>query len=276
MTNREEGLGEQDIEVEDTVLTLVAAMSNGDARRALGIIEAAAGDLSRQSEGPRQITKELIEAIVQRKTEFYDKSGEEHFNLISALHKSLRGSDPDAALYWLYRMLEGGEDPMYLARRMVRFASEDVGLADPRALTLALAARDAYHFLGSPEGELALAQAAIYLAVAPKSNAVYQAEKAVQRTIRESPSLPVPLWIRNAATSLMKRFGYGRGYRYPHDHADAVVDQEYLPDPLAGRRFYQPTDRGLEERIKMRLAEWEKIRADLRNQADSTKDSAAR
>ena len=167
LTNTERGLGELKIDASDDVLGLIAALSNGDARRSLNVVETAADDLSRQKSGKRVITPELVRAIVQRKTEFYDKSGEEHFNLISALHKSLRGSDPDAALYWLYRMLEGGEDPMYVARRMVRFAVEDIGLADPRALTIALAAKDAYHFLGTPEGELALAQAAVYMAVAP-------------------------------------------------------------------------------------------------------------
>jgi len=260
LTDTERGLGKLKVEAPDDVLGLIAALSNGDARRSLTVLDTAVDDLSRQKEGKRILTAALVRAIVQRKTEFYDKSGEEHFNLISALHKSLRGSDPDAALYWLYRMLEGGEDPMYLARRMVRFASEDIGLADPRALTLALAAKDAYHFLGSPEGELALAQAAVYMAVAPKSNAIYRAESAVKETIRENPSYPVPLWIRNAVTRLMKRFGYGRGYLYPHDHDDALVDQEYLPEPLVGKQFYHPTDRGLEERIRARLEEWKAIR----------------
>jgi len=194
----------------------------------------------------------------------YDKSGEEHYNLISALHKSLRGSDPDAALYWLYRMLEGGEDPLYIARRLVRFAAEDVGLADPRALSVTLAAKDAYHFLGTPEGELALAEAVIYLAIAPKSNAVYTAEHAVTDAIRNNPSLPVPLWIRNAVTRLMRNVGYGRGYVYPHDFDEALVDQEYMPEGLEGRRFYRPTDRGWEERIRERLTDIARVRAQTR------------
>jgi len=264
LSDRERGLGQQGIGADDEVLQLIAALSNGDARRSLTILDDAVADLVRRKSGERMITADLVREIVQRKTELYDKSGEEHFNLISALHKSMRGSDPDAALYWLYRMLEGGEDPLYLARRIVRFAAEDVGLADPRALTIALAAKDTYHFLGSPEGELALAEAVVYLAAAPKSNAIYMAEKAVRRTIHENPSLPVPLWIRNAVTRLMKRVGYGRGYMYPHDHEDALVDQEYLPHELAGARFYIPTDRGLEERIKARLEEWRTIKERLR------------
>jgi putative ATPase len=261
LNDAERGLGRQSLEADDEVLSLIAAMANGDARRALTIIESAAALLCREKEDSRRVTAELIREIIQRKTELYDKSGEEHFNLISALHKSLRGSDPDAALYWLYRMVEGGEDPLYLARRMVRFAVEDIGVADPRALDVALAAKDAYHFLGSPEGELALAQAAVYLAAAPKSNAIYEAEGAVKRAIRENPSLPVPLWIRNAVTGLMKRLGYGRGYLYPHDHTDALVDQEYLPERLSGLRFYKPSDRGLEERIRARLEEWRRIKS---------------
>ncbi|GAB4326251.1 MAG: replication-associated recombination protein A [Candidatus Zixiibacteriota bacterium] len=264
LTDSERGLGKLNIRADDAELGLIAVLSNGDARRSLSVLEAAADDVARQPEDERVITADLIRAIVQRKTEFYDKSGEEHFNLISALHKSLRGSDPDAALYWLYRMIEGGEDPMYLARRMVRFAVEDIGLADPRALTIALAAKDAYHFLGSPEGDLALAEAAVYLAVAPKSNAIYKAEKLTKQVIRENPSLPVPLWIRNAVTRLMQRAGYGRGYKYPHDHDDALVDQEYLPESLAGQRWYHPTNRGLEERIAARLAEWRAIKEDLK------------
>jgi len=258
LTDAERGLGSQGLTVDDGVLALMAALSNGDARRALSLLEAAAADLQRR--GEREITSELVREIVQRKTELYDKSGEEHYNLISALHKSLRGSDPDAALYWLYRMLEGGEDPLYLARRLVRFAAEDVGLADPRALTVALAAKDAYHFLGTPEGEIAIAEAVLYLAIAPKSNAVYRAELAVRETIRSHPSLPVPLWIRNAVTRLMRQVGYGRGYMYPHDFEEALVDQEYMPDGLEGERFYRPTDRGWEERIRQRLAEIARVR----------------
>ncbi len=271
LVDKERGLGKQGIDATDEVLKLIAVLSNGDARRALTIVETAAADLARQGSDSQAITADLIRDIVQRKTELYDKSGEEHFNQISALHKSLRGSDPDAALYWLYRMLEGGEDPLYLARRMVRFAVEDIGLADPRALEIALAAKDAYHFLGTPEGELALAQAAVYLAVSPKSNALYKAEGAVRSAIQDHPYLPVPLWIRNAVTRLMKKIGYGKGYMYPHDFQDAMVDQDYLPEELVGQHFYHPTDRGLEERVAARLAEWQKIKADLRKRSQ-TKD----
>lgn len=271
----ERGLGKLALEATDEVLALIAAMSNGDARRVLTVVESAASMLAHQADGKRTITPELVRDIIQRKTELYDKSGEDHFNLISALHKSLRGSDPDASLYWLYRMLEGGEDPLYLARRMVRFASEDIGLADPRALTIALAAKDAYHFLGSPEGELALAEAAVYLAAAPKSNAIYRAEGAVKHAIRENPSLPVPLWIRNAVTGLMRKFGYGRGYLYPHDHTDALVDQEYMPDRLAGLRFYSPGSSGLEEKIKARLEEWRQIKAGLRARGGKGQDDSS-
>jgi putative ATPase len=265
LTDTDRGVGAQSLRASEEVLALMAAMSNGDARRALTLLESAAANLAQKKDSAKEITADLIRDIIQRKTELYDKSGEDHFNLISALHKSLRGSDPDAALYWLYRMLEGGEDPLYLARRMVRFASEDIGLADPRALTIALAAKDAYHFLGSPEGELALAEAAVYLAVAPKSNAIYRAEGAVQRAIHETPSLPVPLWIRNAVTGLMKQAGYGRGYKYPHDYSNALVDQDYLPDELVDSQFYRPTEYGLESRIKARLEEWRRLKEQVRS-----------
>jgi putative ATPase len=186
----------------------------------------------------------------------YDKSGEEHYNLISALHKSLRDSDPDASLYWMTRMLDSGEDPLYVARRLVRFASEDVGNADPAALGLTLAAKDAFQFLGSPEGELALAQATLYLALAPKSNAAYVAHNEAQEDVRERPAEPVPLHIRNAPTGLMKDLGYGKGYQYAHDAPEARVEQEHLPEALRDRQYYRPTDRGLEADLGRRLAEW--------------------
>ncbi len=264
LTDSERGLSAKQITATDPVLELMAALCNGDARRALTLLDAAANDLESSTNSPRILTAELIRDIVQRKTELYDKSGEEHFNIISALHKSLRGSDADGSLYWLYRMLEGGEDPMYIARRLVRFAVEDIGLADPRALTIALAAKDTYHFLGSPEGELALAEAVVYMAVAPKSNAIYMAEKAVKRTIGDNPSEPVPMWIRNAVTNLMKRVGYGKGYLYAHDFEEGIVDQNYLPDRLAGTKFYHPTDRGLEDRIRQRLEEIAQLKTRFR------------
>jgi putative ATPase len=210
------------------------------------------------SKGFRHIPKEDLKEILQRKTFLYDKSGEEHYNLISALHKSLRGSDPDAALYWLGRMLEAGEDPLYIARRMVRFASEDVGMADPHALQVAISAMEAFHFIGLPEGNLALAEAAVYLATAPKSNALYTAYQRVQRDIREVENMPVPLHIRNAPTSLMKDLGYGKDYKYPHDYPDHFVDEEYLPENLKGTTYYHPSDQGFEKEIKRRLDYWRK------------------
>jgi putative ATPase len=193
---------------------------------------------------------------LQKRWAHYDKSGEEHYNLISALHKAVRGSDPDAALYWLARMLDGGEDPLYLARRLVRMATEDIGLADPRALSVTIAARDAYHFLGSPEGELALAEAVVFLATAPKSNRIYKAFGRAWALARETPAEPVPLHIRNAPTRLMKELKYGAGYKYDHDEADAIAEQDYLPESLAGRRFYEPSGRGFEAEIAKRLEFW--------------------
>src|SRR4029450_3758178 len=209
----------------------------------------------------RRLTEGAIREAVQKKALLYDKGGEEHYNLISALHKSLRDSDPDGALYWLGRMLDAGEDPLYLARRLVRFASEDVGNADPVALRLTLDAKEAYHFLGTPEGELALAQAAVYLALAPKSNAVYAAWHAVREDIPEKRAEPVPLPLRNAPTGLMANLGYGRGYQYAHDAPDAVVDQEHLPEALRGRTYYRPTERGLEKDLAARLRHWREQRA---------------
>jgi putative ATPase len=211
---------------------------------------------SPDGEGIRQIKKEDLKEVLQRKAYLYDKSGEEHYNLISALHKSLRGSDPDAALYWLERMLEAGEDPLYIARRMIRFASEDIGMADPQALQAAVAAMEAFQFIGLPEGNLALAQAAVYLATAPKSNAVYTAYQRVQRDIREVENMPVPLHIRNAPTQLMEDLGYGKDYKYPHDYPDHFVEEEYLPENLKGRTYYRPTEQGFEKEIKKRLEYW--------------------
>jgi putative ATPase len=222
----------------------------------LNTLDLAAQMVDRQPEGSRRLTLKLAQEAGQRRALLYDKAGEEHFNLISALHKSLRGSDPDASLYWLARMLASGEDPLYIARRLVRFASEDVGNADPQALGVALAAKEAYHFLGSPEGELALAQATAYLATAPKSNAIYTAFGEAQRDVQEAPLQGVPLHLRNAPTPLMKEFGYGAGYQYPHDLPEAFADQDYLPEGLKGRVYYHPTDRGLEAEIGRRLKEW--------------------
>jgi putative ATPase len=250
----ERGLGGAGLTLEDDARALLAREADGDARRALNALEAAA-------EGARggRITFEGAKEALQKRFARYDKGGEEHFNLISAYHKALRGSDPDGALYWLARMIDGGEDPLYIARRTIRFAVEDVGLADPQALVVAVAARDAYQMLGSPEGDLALAEAAIYLAAAPKSNRAYRAWGAALEAARESPGEPVPLHIRNAPTGLMKELGYGRGYRYAHDEPGGhSAGQEYLPPGLRGRRFYEPGSAGEERAVGERMKAREK------------------
>ena len=261
LTDAERGVASYRAVATDEALRQIAALANGDARAALNILELAVV-LSPETADGRALTDATIRDAAQKRALLYDKAGEEHYNIISALHKSLRDSDPDASLYWLARMLESGEDRLYIARRLVRFASEDVGNADPAALSLTLAAKDAYHFLGSPEGELALAQATVYLAVAPKSNAVYTALDAALTDARERPAEPVPLHIRNAPTGLMRNLGYARGYRYAHDEADARVDQDHLPESLRGREYYQPTGRGLEAEIGRRLADWRRWRAE--------------
>ena len=265
LDDAERGLAGAAPAVDDDALRLIARLANGDARVALNILEVAVTLASREGGRPR-VTERAIQEAAQKKTLLYDKAGEEHFNLISALHKSLRDSDPDAALYWMTRMLESGEEPLYIARRLVRFASEDVGNADPAALTLALAAKDAYAFLGSPEGELALAQATLYLALAPKSNAVYTAFDAAKEDVSERPAEPVPLHIRNAPTGLMRDLGYGHGYQYAHDAPDARVEQEHLPPALRGREYYRPSGRGLEAELARRLAEWRRWRAQRRGE----------
>jgi putative ATPase len=252
----ERGLGALALQVDDDVVALLAEQSDGDARRALTALEAAA-----EAAGPGgRVTRQAALDALQRRVPRYDKAGEEHYNLISAYHKALRGSDPQGALYWLARMIEGGEDPMYIARRTVRFAAEDVGLADPQALRLAIAARDAYHFLGSPEGELAIAEAAVYLATAPKSNRVYEAWKAALAAARASPAEGVPLHIRNAPTGLMKELGYGAGYQYAHAVPEAYLPQEYLPERLRGATFYEPGAFGFEKEIGKRLAWWAELK----------------
>jgi putative ATPase len=246
----ERGLASLNPEVEDKALEFLAQLSYGDARTALNALELAVNTVKPDRDGKRKVALAEAEEAMQRKSLLYDKAGEEHYNLISALHKSLRDSDPDGSLYWLARMLASGEDPLYVARRMIRFATEDIGNADPNALLIANQAKEAYHFLGSPEGELALAQACVYLALAPKSNAIYKAYGAVRREIDLSGSLPVPLVIRNAVTKLMKEVGYGAGYRYAHDEPDARVEQQHLPDEIKTKRFYFPTDRGWEGKKK--------------------------
>jgi putative ATPase len=250
IADSERGLGGRAIQAADEVLESIAIWANGDARAAYNIL-----DLASSAAPGGVLTQTAIEDTLQRKTMVYDKSGEEHFNLVSALHKSVRSSDVDAALYWLGRMLAGGEDRMYIARRMVRMAIEDIGLADPRALEQAIAVQQAVHFLGEPEGDQALAQLAIYLAVSPKSDAAYQALNQVKATIESTMAEPVPPQLRNAPTRAMKEWGYGEGYRHAHQFADAMTAMQCLPDSLKDRRFYEPTDRGLEKRIAERMAE---------------------
>ncbi|CAK8724136.1 Putative ATPase [Candidatus Electrothrix laxa] len=254
------GLGDYDITMEREVTEMIARAADGDCRRALNYLETAAILIVKEeSDTPLAITRQTILEVMQGQTLRYDRAGEEHYNLISALHKSLRDSDPDGACYWLGRMLVSGEDPLYIARRLIRFASEDVGVSDPRALDMTISCRKAYEMLGSPEGELALYQATVYLATAPKSNALYLTEKKIKEEIRRSGALPVPLHLRNAPTGLMKKIGYGKGYQYAHDAEDGLVVQEHLPDKLAGKRFYLPTERGFEAVIHDRLSKWRKI-----------------
>jgi putative ATPase len=260
LTDQDRGLGALSLKVEPEALSAIAWSADGDARTALNTLEAAASLIDRLQGSARTITRKWVEEAFQKKFLLYDKGGEEHYNLISAFHKSLRGSDPDAALYWLGRMLAAGEDPLFVARRMVRFASEDVGNADPRALTVAISAMQAFQFIGLPEGELALAQAAVYLATASKSNALYAGYGRVKDAIGRTGALPVPLHIRNAPTRLMKDMGYGKGYRYAHDFENAYIPQDYLPDPLKGRSFYSPSDRGYEKIIGERMDHWRKER----------------
>ena len=269
LADRERGLlsavplasqAEAGIEIDDGLLARMAVFANGDARVALNLLEAVVTGLRPDAAGRLVVTPAHLDATLQHKALLYDRAGEQHFNLISALHKSLRNSDLDAGLYWLARMLEAGEDPLYIARRLVRFASEDVGLADPRALEQALAARDAVHFIGMPEGALALAQAAAYLALAPKSNALYAAYGQILADVQSTRADPVPLHLRNAPTGLMKGLGYGRGYQYAHDLDAGTAAMRCLPDNLRGRRYYRPTQRGWEKRAAERLAELEQLR----------------
>jgi len=263
LTDSEKGLGKTGIEMEENALNHLAKLSDGDVRTALNTLEIAVElFLSERKSDDKKTVMPLtfIENALQKKALLYDKSGEEHYNLISALHKSLRGSDPDAVLYWLARMLVAGEDPLYIARRMVRFASEDIGNADPMALQVALNAMEAFRFLGQPEGELALAQAAVYLATAPKSNSIYTAYGNVKDDIEKTGALPVPLHIRNAPTRLMKDLGYGKGYQYAHDYKDAFVPQGYLPDTIKDKIYYTPSERAYEKVIKERLDKWRALK----------------
>ncbi len=257
LEDEHKGLGKLSIKVDADVIRYIAGLADGDARSVLNNLEAITAIVQNLPAEKRKITKKFAEDALLKKALLYDKDGEEHYNLISAFHKSLRGSDPDAALYWLGRMLNAGEDPLYIARRMIRFASEDIGNADPQALTIAVAAQQAFHFIGLPEGELALAQAATYLATAPKSNSLYSGYGRVKEIINKTGYLPVPLHIRNAPTNLMKELDYGKDYKYAHDYSDAYIPQEYLPDKLQGQKFYHPKAIGHEITIKERMDIWQ-------------------
>ena len=250
LSDEERGLGGMGLKVEDGVIEKIAQLSGGDARFALSTLEVAANTAPKGD-----ITEGLIAQVLQRERLLYDKNGEEHYNLISALHKSIRDSDPDAAIYWLARMLEAGEDALYIARRLMRMAVEDIGLADPNAMRLAIAAKDFYHFLGSPEGDLALYELAVYLSVAPKSNSIYIAQKKAVGDIRNGKTGPVPMVIRNAPTNLMKELGYGKGYRYAHEFDDHLAKNQHFPEGMTPPTYYRPSDQGVEVRIAARLKE---------------------
>ena len=259
LADPERGLGREKIEISDDLLERIAQFANGDARAAYNTLEAVVLGTAPEPDGRRVITAALLEDVLQRKLLLYDKSGEEHYNLISALHKSVRNSDADAALYWLVRMLESGEDPLYIARRLVRMASEDIGLADPTALPLAVAAMQAADFVGPPEGNLALAQAAVYLALAPKSNALDTGYGEAQDDLQRTQVEPVPLHLRNPVTGLMRRIGYGRGYQYAHNYEEKLTDMPCLPESLRDRNYYRPTDQGFEQRLRERIEEIRRI-----------------
>jgi putative ATPase len=261
LTDRERGLGERNLTASDDVLKKIANYTSGDARSAYNVLEVAAGLAQKNSQGELKISDDIVRDALQKRILLYDKTGEEHYNLISALHKSVRNSDPDAALYWLGRMLEAGEDPLYVARRVVRMAVEDIGLADPNALSLCMAARDAVDFIGMPEGNLALAQAVVYLSVAPKSNALYTAYGDVQQDVEQTAADAVPLHLRNAPTKLMKGLGHGKGYQYAHDMETKVADMQCLPDNLRDRAYYKPTNEGIEKRIRERMVEIKRQRS---------------
>ncbi len=270
LSDNERGLGQMHLEAADQALQKIAAYSSGDARAAYNVLEVAASltvetRLAASPAATATITETTIQEAVQKRVLLYDKGGEEHYNIISALHKSVRNSDPDAALYWLARMLEAGEDPLYIARRVVRMAVEDIGLAEPSALALCMAARDAVDFIGMPEGNLALAQAVVYLSVAPKSNALYTAYGAVLQDVEQTAAEPVPLHLRNAPTSLMKNLGYGKDYQYAHDIENKVADMQCLPDSLRNRVYYRPTNEGVEKRIRERLEEIKRLKAPTSN-----------
>jgi len=271
----ERGLGAMQLTASEGALGKIAAYASGDARSAYNVLEVAA-TLARGRRGVEagaEITEEMVEDAVQKRVLVYDKAGDEHYNLISALHKSVRNSDPDASLYWLGRMLEAGEDPLYIARRLVRMAVEDIGLADPNALSLSMAARDAVDFIGMPEGNLALAEAAVYLSLAPKSNALYAAYSEVVADVERTAAAPVPLHLRNAPTGLMKGLGYGQGYQYAHDFEGKVADMVCLPDNLRDRVYYRPSSEGMEKRLQERRMEIERLRTQARRPEEGTEGS---
>src|ERR1700688_4160697 len=261
LTDDERGLGAMNLQASEDVLRKIASYTSGDARNAYNVLDVAAGLAQQAGSKPAEITDDIVRDALQKRTLLYDKAGEEHYNLISALHKSVRNSDPDAALYWLGRMVEAGEDPLYIARRVVRMAVEDIGLADPNALSLCMAARDAVDFIGMPEGNLALAQAVVYLSVAPKSNALYAAYGEGQQDVEQTAADSVPLHLRNAPTGLMKGLGYGQGYQYAHDLESKVADMQCLPDNLRDRVYYRPTNEGIEKRIRERMEEIKRQRS---------------
>jgi putative ATPase len=266
MEDEVNGLGRMGLTIEEQALKMIIDYANGDARRALNTLEISA-NLAKKG----RITSAQVKEALQKRILLYDKQGEEHFNLISALHKSLRNSDVDASLYWLARMISAGEDPLYIVRRLVRFASEDIGLADPQALAIALNAKDAFDFIGSPEGELALAEAVIYLASAPKSNRTYVALAKAMRDVESSPFEPVPLHLRNPVTSLMKEVGYGKDYKYAHDFENVTTDMESFPDKLKGRKYYEPGNLGLEKEIKKRIEWWNNLKKKLKSESGGEK-----
>ena len=262
ITDKLLGIGELNVELAPDALNHLITTSNSDARMALNTLEIAALNTTPDETGKRLIALSTIEDALQKRAVLYDRAGEQHYDLISALHKSMRDSDPDASLYWLAMMLEGGEDPLYIARRMIRFASEDIGMADPQALVVAMAAQQAVHFIGMPEGNLALAEAAVYLATAPKSNSLYAAYSKVQDEIKKGASESVPLHLRNPVTPLMKEMGYGKDYKYAPDYPGHIVQQEHLPETQKDKKFYDPGAQGFEKQILERVKDWDKKRAE--------------
>lgn len=277
LADKENGYGNLPLEIGEEVINLITQLSYGDARVALNIMEFAVNTRIAhfKDKDKIKIDRDLIQQIIQKNILRYDKSGEEHYNLISALHKSMRDSDPDAALYWVTRMIEAGEDPLYIARRLIRFATEDIGNADPQALSIAISAMQAVHFLGMPEGDLALVQAAVYLANTSKSNALYKGRRLAGQDIKKYGPLPVPLVIRNASTIMMKDIGYGAGYQYAHDSQDAIVEQQHLPEQLVDRKYYFPTGRGMEKEVKEKMKQMENIKKSLQLNKD-VKDASSK